>query len=919
MSQHQLLRIGTGDDSPDGLREHRRDVLLLLSLAALCYLDKILLGPYAFIDFYDSLEVHFAPFRNMFRFWQEFGAFSWFPFNAGGAPAFVGQHPPYHLGVLLAGLLPLWVLSLFWNMGQMFLAGYGMLRAVRLLVNPSRPVRLFCAAAFALTWISGNVHITLAYAFPAFFAWTTDLARPDLPRSTRLLAALGLFGVTLFSFPVIALPHFPVLHLALVLFLGRHLPHFRRQVVMVFAVWTGYVLIFAPSIVSLFLYIPYAQRDWAFHYPGLAAALQDLARFVYGRLTDQHLLPLLLLGLGLIRQRRQQILLGMFAAVLLIAGVFSSDMKGLFANTFLAKMDLFFFASTLAILGSLMAALALEHYRQAERALPWQAWAACAAALTLFGSSHVVLRNLFLLAACLGLLTLLRRHCQTGTGRPARLLSGRPVSGPLATGRLIPEGWAPVLLAVGLAGLGMFTRQQYMAAGAFVPYARGFEAHPGLARLGRESTRTPFRVADVDVHPALLQAYGLDTVGGKGPLFNKQYKQLVKEAVRPQFRSPQMEAAFEDVWRQTYLTRNQGDHDQRPLALIPDRPRRAADFNLGLLRLMGVTHLISPWPVEGMEAFAPPPAIEPGRSGGLFGLGVLSGVYSMPLYDYALKDAPGLGILAGSAVLADSPGELLRLISAEPFEGLLRKVFLLRADIPADIAPQVLAALDPAAAGKTSAQTAAQTAAQTTIIAAGQAAPQVRLESWSPDRLVFSGQATGPALLLVANNFDPRWTARVNGVSAPLLRADHAFQAVLVDRAGPFRAELTFSSALIWQLHLLAALGVLLMFCGAGPRQRGGLLPLPEAPDVTPDIAPDAAPDLPSGPPEAAPVRCAFSRLALAGLAAAAFWALGFALFVLRRHPPGDLQYEAMRYALATIPLIGVAVSLWAGALFRRL
>ena len=816
--------------------------------------------------------------------------------------------------MLLAGPLPLWALSLLWNMGQMFLAGYGMLRALRLLVNPSRPVRLFCATAFALTWISGNVHITLAYAFPAFFAWTTDLARPDLPRRTRLLAALGLFGVTLFSFPVIALPHFPVLHLALVLFLGRHLPHFRRQVAMVFAVWTGYVLIFAPSIVSLFLYIPYAQRDWAFHYPGLAAALQDLARFVYGRITDQHLLPLLLLSLGLIRQRREQILLGMFAAVLLIAGVFSSDMKGLFANTFLAKMDLFFFASTLAIIGSLMAALALEHYRQAERAPSWQAWAACAAALTLFGSSHVVLRNLFLLTACLGLLELLRRHRQTSIGRPARLLSGRPF-----TGSRIPAGLAPVLLAIGLAGLGMFTRQQYMAAGAFVPYARGFEAHPGLSRLGREATRTPFRVADVDVHPALLQAYGLDTIGGKGPLFNRQYKQLVKEAVRPQFRSPQMEAAFEDVWRQTYLTRNQGDHDQRPLALIPDRPRSAADFNLGLLRLMGVTHLISPWPVAGMEAFAPPPTIEPGRSKGLFGLGVLDGVYSMPLYDYALKDAPGLGILAQSAVLADSPGELLRLISAEPFDGLLRTVFLLRADVPADIPPQVLAALDPAAASKAS----AQTAAQTTIIAAGQAAPQVHLESWSPDRLVFSGQAAGPALLLVANNFDPRWTATVNGQSAPLMRADHAFQAVLVDRAGPFRAELTFRSALIWQLHVLAALGVLLMFCGVGPRQRGGLLPLPEAPALSAGLADhvpsDAAPDSPADVPGPGPVRCASSRLALAGLAAAAFWALGFALFVLRRHPPGDLQYEAMRYALATIPLIGVAVALWTGALFRRL
>lgn len=865
----------TRADSLDDRREHRRDVLLLLALAALCYLDKILLGPYAFMDFYDSLEIHFAPFQNMFRLWREFGAFSWYPFNAGGAPAFVGQHPPYHPAVLLAGLLPLWILSLLWNMGQMFLAGYGMLRFLRILANPARPVRLFCAAVFALTWISGNVHIVFSYAFPAFFAWTTDLARPDLPRRTRLVAGLGLLGVSLISFPVISLPHFPVLHLALVLFLGQHLPHFRRQAAMVFAVWTGYVLLFAPSIVSLFLYIPYAQRDWAFHYPGLPAALKDLLRFCYGRITDQHLLPLLLLSLGLLRQRRHQVMLAMFAAMLLIAGIFSSDMKGLFANTFLAKMDLFFFASTLGILSTLMAALALEHYRRAVAPLSLMYVTACAVALTLFGSSHVVLRNLFLLGACLGLLALVRRHCQAVAGNP----------GFLARALVIPLRLAPVLLAVGLAGLGMFTRQEYMAAGAFVPYARGFDAHPGLARLGTRSTAQPYRVAEVDVHPALLQAYGLDTVGGKGPLFNKQYKQLVKEAVRPQFRSPKMEAAFEDVWRQTYLTRNQGDHDQRPLALIPDRPRSASDFNLGLLRLMGVTHLVSPWPVAGMEDFAPPPAIDPGRTGGLFGLGPLQGVYSMALFDYALKDAPGMGLLADSAVLADSPEELLRRISAEPFEGLLRKVFLLRADVPADIPQATLSILDHP----------------------GQAQPLARLESWSPDRLVFTGQATGPALLLVANNYDPRWTAKVNGQSAPLMRADHAFQAVLVDRAGPFRAELTFSAPLIWQLHILAALGVLLMFSGLMPRQRGDLLPLPEAPV------------LPTGLPDALAVRTAPSRLALAGLAAAGFWALGFALFILRRHPPGDLQYEPLRYALATIPLIGVGVSLWTGRLLKRL
>lgn len=839
-------------------RADAREVWLLLALVALCYLDKILLGPYAFVDFYDTMEVHFAHFQNMFRLWREFGLFSWYPFHAAGAPAFVGQHPPYNPAVFLSGLMPIWLLSLAWNMGQMILAGYGMLRLLRLLINPSRPVRLFCAVVFSLAWVSGNVHFVFSYAFPAVFAWTSDLARPDLPRRKRIVAALGILLVSLFSYPVLTLPHFPVLHLAFVLFLGQNLPHFRRQVAMVFAVWTGYVLLFAPSIVSLFLYIPFAQRDWAFHYPGLAAALKDLARFLHGRLTDQTMLPLLLLSLGLLRQRKVKAMLAMFAATLLISGLFSSDMKGLFANTLLAKMDLFLFVSASGALSCALAAVVLEHHRQSEHPLPWKFFGACAVALTLFGSSNVVLRNQFLLAACLGLLLLLRRR-------------------PGDSGRLLRL--APLLLAAGLASLGMFTRQQSMAAGVFVPYARGYEAHPNLARLGLESTRQPFRVAAVDVHPALLQAYGLDTLGGKNALFDKHYKRVVTEAIRPQFKNPALAANFAREWRQNYLSRNQGDHDERPLALKPDRPRSAADYNFGLLRLMGVTHLISTTPLAGMEAFAAAPAIHPGRTGGLLGLGVLRGLYSMPLYDYALSDAPGLGLLAGSAVLADSAEDVLRLLSQEPAEGVLQKVFLQRSDVPAELLP--LLEHMPAAA----------------------AASPPRLEYWSPDRLVFSGQANGPALLLVANNFDPRWTATVNGAKAPLLRADHAFQAVLVDKPGPFRAELTFSSALIWQLHILSGLGVALMFSGVLANRRQDLLPLPEAPEL----------------PRNAAVLCPDWRLALTGLATAGIWALGFALFILRRYQPANPQYESLHYALYTIPLIGIAVALWTRALLRRL
>ncbi|MDP3426755.1 MAG: hypothetical protein Q8S17_05195, partial [Humidesulfovibrio sp.] len=357
----------------------------------------------------------------------------------------------------------------------------------------------------------------------------------------------------------------------------------------------------------------------------------------------------------------------------------------------------------------------------------------------------------------------------------------------------------------------------------------------------------------------------------------KRYKQLVKEAVRPQLSTPALEDDFEGVWHQTYLTRNKGNHDQHPLALTPDKPRSAKDFNLGLLRLMGVAYCVSTTPVSGMEQWAEPPTLVPGRG---YGQGLLGRVYNMPLYVYPLKDAPGLGRLADEAIVSDSSLELLRRLGSESANGLLRKVFLLRGEVT----PEALALLD-AQGHREPAPSHVQS--------------RLSLDDWSPDRLVFSGQTAGPALLVVANNYDPRWTAQVNGATVPLMRADNAFQGVLLDRAGPFTAVLRFHAPLIWQLHLLSALGVALMFWSVAAPPRGSLALLP-APPVLPAVE---------------PIACPVVRLLMVALAAAAFWALGFGLFILRRHPD-DL---VLRYALATLPFLGVAVALWTRAMLKRM
>lgn len=842
------------------LRPEQRDILLLLVLALLCYADKILLGPLASIDLYDSLEAHFAHFQSMWRLWVEYGPFSWYPFHAGGVPSFVGQHPPWHPAVFLAGALPLWLLSLLWNIGQMFLAGYGMYRFLPLLLGASRRSAFMVAVLYSLTWISGNVHFVMPYAFPAVFVWCVELFRRDTPRPAKFRAAGCIALASLFSFPVLTLPHFPILHLALVLFLGRHLPDFRRQVAGVFLIWTGYVLLFLPTIASLFLYIPYTQREWDFSYPGLGPALVDYFRWLRGRLADQHLITLLLLGLPLLGQRKLRVCYAFIAVMLLVAGAFTSELKGLFQGSFLLKMDLFMFATCLGIAGAMIASLVLDALAESRSGIRWPWVLAVVAALPLFGAAHKVLAYVAILGAGLAAVALMRQDA----GNPTVRKLSRPA----------------LALMVCLAATAMLVRQQNMTSGMFAPYAQGMLGHQDLATLAAKSPAAPFRVACVDVHPVVAQNLGLDTVGGKAPLFNKYYKEFIREAIRPQFSNASQLQAFDNLWRQLYLTRLQVDLDQRSWVLAKAPPRSVADFNWNALRALNVTHVIASREMAGMDSVAAPAVLSPGygeNSGLLKRLG-LRDRFALPLHVYELKDPLPRVYLADPAFRA-SRDEVLESLGKADIEALHSQVFLLREDVPDWPAPSPLKRYEPD--GPTAIGTA-------------------RLVSWSPDRIAIEGMAERPCVLVTANNYDPHWKAVLpDGKVLPSFRANHAFVGVRIDTPGPFRLELTYSTPLIWWLNLASLLGLGLLFCAAA-----------RSPSI-------AAPLLMAEPETSTrPALLTWRATAITGLSSASIWALAFALFVLGKQK--GPQAESFAYALFTIPALGLLVSCWVRSFLRR-
>lgn len=828
---------------------------LFLLLAALSNWDKILLGPYAFIDFYDTVEVHFGHFRSMAALLGEHGLFSWYPFNAGGAPAFVGQHPPYHPAVLLSGLMPVWMLSLLWNMGMMCIAGIGMHHLLRLLIQTDEETSLFLSALFALSFSCGNIHIAFPYMFPAFLVLTAQAFGPGLNVWGRLSRSVLLLMLSMFSFPVLTLPHFPILHFLLVVFLGRRRPDFNRQISAVFLVWTGYVLLFVPSIYSLYEYIPLAQRDWSFSEVSAALALKSYFLAFKGRLTELPFFTVMMLLLpSAPKDRVMRVCGALVIGTLLISSIFGSELKSFLTGTFFLKMDLFLSSMIVGIPAMLFIARGFALFRDTRRFITFSFALALLSMLFMKGEYRVVSAACTL---CAGLGFLAAR------GRVRSMGS-------------IPGGLGLCLVIIGLTGFFLMHKQQYVLASRYVPYAQGFERGDWLEPIERDKNG-PFRVACVDLHPAVAQAHGLDTVGGKGPLFNKHYKAYVRSVVEPQLANEKLAKGFDSVWRQIYLTRIRWDDDQRPIALSGPS-RSARDFNLPLLEAMNVRYLIATKPMLDMEGHADLVTVDAGQRvmpRFLSGTG-LERMHGLPLWVYRLRGAKERGYLA-RAVMAGSHAEALRGAGAQPEPGAGARAYISSADVSpaeADLLEAIAAGPDPTGSA--------------------------RLESWAPDSLKFSGDTSSPAMLVVSNNYDTGWSARVNGERAPLLRANAAFQAVPINAPGPFQVDLEYHAPVVWRLHGVALLGCALLFSGIF---LGSTAPAPAC------RAERFALRLsrPSG------------RGVLSGVAFAAVWTVMFYFFVCLKARPEAANSESLAYALWTMPVQGVLVACWAASVLGRL
>lgn len=823
--------------------------MAFFALLALAFcLDTTVLGPLALVRVHDSFDGEFFQQFARGRLLLEHGLFNWSPIWAGGAPSFAGQFTPYYLVSLLSTFVPMWLVNAALRLGFSTLAGWGTYRLLRERLGASTLAAALGGGLFLFTSQSLVVQRSFEHVFPIFFVWSLDLFQHERPLRSRLARLGGILLLILLSYPVITLPFFSTAHLWLVLGLGAGV-RTPRHVAGVFALWTGYLLLFAPTLVSLLQYIPLAQRDYpAASYPDLWAALKEFLRlFTMKALPNPGLLLTALALPLLLRRRHATLALSLIILPSLVGAFFIGEFSEIVQRSFLAKMDLGNFDFLVPLGYSMILALALDALCvPGARGSRWS----LAAGATLLGAMRLtgvadlntLLSNLAFLAVgvCLARLT--------QPGRPkARTAAG-----------------AGVCLALGVAA--MLALQHQLLENYHVMYGKWFGNHQSLTRLAEQARTEPFRVGCVNLPPSVPHSYGLESPEHRGPLSNKYYKQLFGKLIEPQLETRQGRDFFNGYWYNILLSHiAPRGHEQVPLY-------RASNWKPNLLRLMNIRYLVSFQPIEGIEAYADLHAATPNDMpvAALRGT-ALERFATMPLWVYEVRGAFPRGWLAGSAVRLSERAGVLEALARADTPTLADTVFLAEEDIPAGLSLPT-----PGPKAVTPGQT--------------------RLTRYSPDQLVFEGQADSPCLLVVANNFDPHWSATINGRPATIFRADHAFQAVAIPGPGPFRAELTCTDPLPWKMHWASLAGLALLCCvgwigrqpGASAPQPGGTFPRLNA----------HTPSLPLG--------------LASGAVAGAAWLLHFVLTTGKPWANGYFAYWCVFF-----PLAALIAALWARWLLR--
>ncbi|MBF0341446.1 MAG: YfhO family protein [Magnetococcales bacterium] len=670
-----------------------------------------ILGPDSYMRVQDNLDFN-VPYRiAAARDLLEYGWTFWQPRFSGGMPSMV--HPQVD-SFLVDGLpylfFPAWAVYGFMMWLQRFLAGYFTFRLCRDVLKFDAIAATFAGMAFSLYfWNVQDLKLVEALGLPAvaltFLLFERILGQPA-KRGMLLALLLGL--TTALVAQSVIYTFFIMLGLPFWFWIARGVP-FKQGWGCFAAFAIGIALGESTQLLALLTYSPFTTRGQIGQIAQSVPrpSLTDMARHAW-EIMGWELLPqnglylgLFLLGMLVARQEKRQAwrLLGIY----LVAGLGSEVGYWLQCNLPQwippSRGNLLDFNQFTIFLGPLLGGAGLDLARR-----------------------------------------------QAPDSRPMRLM----ITLVTLLALLLPvANWKEVT-------------RQLMHRLSTDNYTVHF-TNPVLLKLAteRRPDTPPFRVASVGtwppsitaasggrIYPAVMHAYGLETVDGYYRLHSARYHQLWERVVAKTMVAHPEQTGRTIKWYYLFMRPEERFARRAPLEM-------SDWFNMDLLSLANARFLVSQWPLRHPDlALWHDPAQELAQGQEWEALRLREKIWRTlrgnpphhALYVYENRAALPRLFFPETVRLFQQPEALLDALASGNATELSRTAYLESRDFPDW--QQTPPVLEPGTA---------------------------RFTRYTPDHLEVSANTPGPALLLVTNSYDPYWRVTINGVAGTILPADHAF------------------------------------------------------------------------------------------------------------------------------------------------
>jgi len=786
-----MIQIFSLEGSPTFLYRKKSVALFFFVLAVIIFLDKLVFGPYSLIRLSDTFDGVFPYFSAYGENFFSHGLTTWFQFEAGGRPSHAYHHGPLFPLNIVSEFLPLWAIysitSILLTMG----AGYGMWRLLTDYVRVTESLAILGGVIYVFSSLTQPFHLVIEifnYVFPLFFMWTVVDEHKTF-RSTSI-RFLGILLIMFFSFPILTLPEFCLVQLGFILILSFNKTQKRKRMTLRwFYTWIAYGLVFFPVIYSLYDYQDLSQRT------SLLPRETSLSDSLIEHLLELNIKSLMVFFVGgslviFFRDYRVRkiCLLGLFVIVMI--SLDTSSVANLYRNTFFTHLEFSQLSFTLDSLFVILGVVALDS-AISQKIEPRFLIGGLVGIILLFLYYFPTVYHALL---CLNIFVAVTAIIYA--------FEVRVQSRSIFLSRLVNRSMLVFFLLIVIA----FTRVHRFGNGMEdTPFRTYFSTHEILEDLAVRSKTRPGRVATLGFFPAMATSYGLETADVFAPIYAASYRDYWTLIVEEQLLSEHDKRRYKHHFYDLNLLNGPVEANFSESAKSPFN--KSLKLNIPLLLASNVTHIISSRPVKELEEISTKIVTNsddientekvtsflnkyvaklPPYFFALTGSKVpkyQANYFSpVPMWLYELDNRFERGYLVSNEIYLSSDDKILSMLKHQSLDDFRNNVLLSSSEDYSEDRP---------------------------ILLNSNANNGATLSYYSPDKLIFDVRTSDKAVLVVTNNYHPNWSASIDQKPVKLYRANHTFQAVIIDSPGDQQVILEYKDSLVWYTYLSIPIGII--------------------------------------------------------------------------------------------------------------